>query len=205
MSDLYAKNAERYDETWHTYLRNTVKAVLPEISVHPGASILDFGCGTGEVLFRYMHSQTSKKHPFITGYDPSPEMLKKAQEKIEALDPELQKRITLTTSIPRKGGYECIICTNVLHYFKQPEKKISYFYELLQQKGTLILLDFSKESFMPKRFEWLLRMIDRQHIRTYLPHEAKVLLEDGGFETILEKRIPLDTWWNGFLLVGKKR
>lgn len=201
MRSLYSTQADTYDSKWETYLKNTVAAVVPELKKIPSCKyILDYGCGTGEILFRYMHSQTGKQVPEVTGYDPSRFMLEQAREKIELLAPDIQKKITLTTTIPKQRKYSFILCTNVLHYFTDPEKVLEYFYTYLEPKGTVLIMDYSKESFLLKHFERGVRMFDTQHVRAYLPHEEKVLIEDCGFEIIDEKNLLLDTFWKGFFL-----
>lgn len=206
MLSPYTTRAHTYDSYWARYTQKTVEIVLPELKkmCYP-ASILDYGCGTGEVLFRFMHSVTAKRIPTMVGYDPSKEMLAQAREKVEILAPEVQEKIKLTTSIPKETLFKCIVCTNVLHYFKKPEKELTYFYSRLEPKGTLLLLDYSKDSILPKRFERMIRLFDPHHIRAYLPHEAKVMVEDASFEIVKEETVQLDTWWKGFFFVARKR
>ncbi|MFQ6115319.1 MAG: corrinoid protein-associated methyltransferase CpaM [bacterium] len=86
MSYVYMKVLEsapkRYDRGVSVLTLKQLKKIqqkIVEICVHPGAKVLDIGCGTGSLAVMAAH-----KGATVVGIDISPEMLDIANEKIVA-------------------------------------------------------------------------------------------------------------------------
>jgi len=92
----------------NVFTKNTVREVdflLEEISLQPGTSILDVGCGTGR------HSiELAKRGYSVTGLDLSSEMLARAADaaKAASVDVDWIRADATRFTLPRK--YDCAVC-----------------------------------------------------------------------------------------------
>jgi ubiquinone/menaquinone biosynthesis C-methylase UbiE len=78
--EFFKKHASIYDE--NVFTKNTLQEIdflLGELEIHPGASILDVGCGTGRHAV-----ELAKRGYLVTGVDFSTEMLSRAKDKAKA-------------------------------------------------------------------------------------------------------------------------
>ena len=92
----------------NVFTKNTVREVdflLEELSLQPGDSILDVGCGTGR------HSiELARRGYAVTGLDLSSEMLAKAADKASAAGVNVDWIHADATQFILPGKYDCVIC-----------------------------------------------------------------------------------------------
>lgn len=92
----------------NVFTKNTVLEVdflLEELSLQPGDSILDVGCGTGR------HSiELAKRGYAVTGIDLSSEMLAKAADTAKAASVNVDWIHADATRFTLPGRYDCSIC-----------------------------------------------------------------------------------------------
>lgn len=99
----------------------------------PGGSILDFGCGSGEIA-RHLAGQRWR----VTGCDITPEMIAaaRANDKTNSVQWKLLERDVLPFSTPQFDG---IIASSVLEYADDPGATINALSRALNPGGVLIV------------------------------------------------------------------
>lgn len=99
MDRMYRHQRYFYDLTRKYYLLGRDK-LIAEMNVQPGENALEVGCGTGRNLIKL-----AQKHPSANfyGLDASSEMLRTAQEKIDAKN---TKNIRLETALADTFSYQ---------------------------------------------------------------------------------------------------
>ncbi|WP_139376908.1 class I SAM-dependent DNA methyltransferase [Halobacillus salinus] len=114
---------------WQSYTREMINAYLPGAS-----SILDLGCGTGEIT-RRLHEDGFR----VTGVDLSSDMLTIAQQKSPASIQWLHQDIT---NLEGLTGYDCVVSyCDVLNYLVDPEQVTQAFanaFEALRPQGLFL-------------------------------------------------------------------
>ncbi len=128
-----------------------------------GSPILDVGCGTGRVLLHLAQEEYA-----VHGIDDSKEMLKRLQNKLDAL-PHLKEFITYTQgdvlTYEDETRYKLVLLTyNVLMHFHTEEKQIQLLqrmHALLDEDGLMVLdLPNAGETFATQETDALL--LDRR-------------------------------------------
>lgn len=133
-------------------------------------SVLDLGCGPGNITFRFAE-QSSQCH--IIGIDGSAEMLRIAHERLKLL-PEISRRIHFQQSvIPHDplpaGPYNVIISNSFLHHLHRPE----ILWALLNRhanKGCKILI---MDLFRPETTQQARSLVEQ-----YASVEPEILQQD---------------------------
>lgn len=200
MTSNYYKNiADFYDQRWKRYTDNTLDKV---IRYFPDALenkvMLDFGCGTGELLKRLL-----TVHPDLTqviGYDPVEEMLQQAQDKIQQFPEHTRKKVKLQNHKNFETRFDIIVSTSVLHYLAQPHLELSNLKSVLQKNGLLILLDYTKKGLLAKYFEWVIKRIDAMHHKAYHPHQIREMVGSAGFKINKSEEFDITLLWKGIII-----
>lgn len=111
-------------------------AVLDAISPQEGDSILDAGCGTGNLL-SLMCAQ--KKQLRLYGIDLSASMLNRARKKLEWKDEVHLMQTSLDAALPFEDGYfNRVVSVNVLYAVPRPLHTLQEFFRVLKCGGTLV-------------------------------------------------------------------
>ena len=121
-----------------------------------GDSLLDFGCGAGELLVHY-----AERYRYIIGVDFSESMLEKAQQRIDAA--KLDERVTLMQGNDRtvwqqiQGRFDRISASGVVQYLEkeQLDSFIENALEFLNQKGKIALFEIVDPRLVPLFFAGL--------------------------------------------------
>lgn len=196
--DYYQKVADSYDRQWKTYTDKTLSQVdkyLPDLT---GMTILDHGCGTGELIWKMLtHSPGLAQ---VIGYDPSAAMLQQAENKLRLLPDDLQQKTSLQCENKYDTSFDLIVSTSVLHYLPKPQAVLTHWRSLLQPGGPVILLDYSKAGWLPRYFEWAIRLIDQAHHQAYCPAQARTMIEGAGFEIDRSETFMINHFWQGFII-----
>lgn len=196
--DYYQRVADSYDQQWKAYSNQTLSRVgkyLPDLT---DKTILDHGCGTGELIWRMLASNPRLAQ--VIGYDPSPAMRRQARNKLRLLPDELQQKASLQNEDEYDTHFDLIVSTSVLHYLQNPETTLARWRSLLQPDGMMILLDYSKAGWLPRYFEWAIRWIDRAHHQAYYQVQAQTMIEGAGFDIDRNETFTINHFWQGFII-----
>lgn len=200
MFDHYYKNiASLYDRRWKHYTDNTLDKV---IQYFPDAlenkTILDFGCGTGELIKRLLVANPDLAQ--VTGYDLTEEMLQQAQKKIQQFPEHISRKVKLQDHKDFETRFDIIVSTSVFHYLPQPHAELINLKSLLQKDGFLILLDYTKNGLLAKYFEWVIKRVDAMHQKAYAPHQIREMVESAGFNINKSEEFKITPLWRGAMI-----
>ena len=200
--DYYKAKAKDYDKLWEQYTAATLSKAMTCLPTSlNGLQILDYGCGTGELLSKLI--EYDPNFGKLVGYDPSDEMLQQAERKLEKVDAEIRKKIELFNSINFSNKFDLITTTNAFHYFEDPEEVLLFFRENLKKQGLLIIVDYTKESFPAKYFEWFIKFMDKAHQRAFYEEEITKLVGNAGFDLISAEKFQISQLWKGASVKAK--
>ena len=197
-NDYYKHVADTYDRQWKTYTDKTLGKASDYLPDLTGKVLLDHGCGTGELIWKMLVSNSGLVQ--VVGYDPSEEMLQQARHKLHLLPDDLQQKVELQHDDQYSTKFDLIVSTSVLHYLPQPEMTLKRWRSLLRPEGAIILLDYSKNGWLPRYFEWAIRLIDQAHHRAYYLAQAEAMVERAGFSIDGHEAFTISSFWQGFII-----
>ena len=197
-NDYYKHVADTYDRQWKTYTDKTLGKVSDYLPDLTGKVLLDHGCGTGELIWKMLVSNSGLVQ--VVGYDPSEEMLQQARNKLQLLPKDLQNKVCWQHEDQYETKFNLIVSTSVLHYLPQPQATLERWRSLLRPEGAIILLDYSKNGWLPRYFEWAIRLVDQAHHRAYYLAQAEAMVERAGFSIDSHEAFTISSFWQGFII-----
>ena len=135
---LYAVSAPFYDLTRKPFLKGREEA-LAACAVRPGESVLEVGCGTGEMLVHL--ARACGEGGRAVGVDLSPQMLARARRKLPARVPVL---LAEAERLPFARAFGCILYSYSLSVLEDWRASLSLSLGCLAEGGRLVVLDFGK-------------------------------------------------------------
>lgn len=169
-------SAAGYDQSSDMGIRPALLAsILERLTNFPQPdSILDVGCGTGELLFQLKpHMDTS-----LAGLDLSSKMLEVARKKLGS---NADLRQGDAESLPWQASqFDLVFCTLSFHHYPQPIQALTEIRRVLKPGGTLILADIS----MPAIVNLILPLLSTGDRHFYSKAEMFRLLTQAGFIAI---------------------
>jgi demethylmenaquinone methyltransferase/2-methoxy-6-polyprenyl-1,4-benzoquinol methylase len=111
-----------------------LSAGLDELGVGPGESVVDVGCGTGNLTKALLQKVSPGGR--IVAVDFSPEMVSQAKAKVS--DPQVEWHVTDVTDIPAEDeSMDRVICFSVWPHFDDPAAAVRELRRLLGPSGKL--------------------------------------------------------------------
>jgi ubiquinone/menaquinone biosynthesis C-methylase UbiE len=112
--------------------------------IKPGDSVLDVGCGTGEVtLLAKMRAKDGK----VFGIDPAPEMITVARNKAARKRLEIDFRVGVIESLPfPDASIDVVTSSLMMHHLPESLKVrgLAEIYRVLKRGGRLLIADFMR-------------------------------------------------------------
>ncbi|HEM55248.1 MAG TPA: class I SAM-dependent methyltransferase [Thermodesulfobium narugense] len=121
-------DAENYDKKVG-FVSEFGKEVLQLLSPIPGESILDLGCGTGDLTYEIFKFGAEP-----IGIDCSPAMIERARKKY----PEIQFFVDLAESFRLKSQVDAVFSNAALHWVKKASLAIESIYLALKEGGRFV-------------------------------------------------------------------
>lgn len=166
-----AKNYDIYKRRNLFFYYSILKRLIKNnVNVHGDSSILDYGCGTGEIL-NYLSPKIG------VGYDPSIEMVKIASKKFNK-----KKNLKFVNSISAiKGKFDYIILSDVVEHIPDIYLELKRIKKFMS-KSTKLIITFvdSTWDFFPQILERLnLKMPEGPHTRVSVKEMIKTARKVG--------------------------
>jgi ubiquinone/menaquinone biosynthesis C-methylase UbiE len=120
------------------------KLTVDNALIKPGDSVLDVGCGTGEVTIL---AKTRAKHGNVYGVDPAPEMITVARKKAARKKLDIDFRVGVIEALPFSDGSIDVVTSSLMMHHLPEDLKIrglSEIYRVLKPGGRLLIADFMR-------------------------------------------------------------
>ena len=114
--------------------------------VKSGDSVLDVGCGTGEVT---LLAKTQARDGKVYGIDPAPEMIAVARRKATRKGLEVDFRVGVIEALPfPDSSFDVVTSSLMMHHLPEGLKVrgLSEVYRILKPGGCLLIADFMRPS-----------------------------------------------------------
>ena len=120
------------------------KLTVDNALIKPSDSVLDVGCGTGEVT---LLAKTRAKNGKVYGIDPAPEMITVARKKAARKGLDIDFRVGVIEALPfPDGSIEVVTSSLMMHHLPEDLKVrgIAEIYRVLKPGGRLLVADFMR-------------------------------------------------------------
>ncbi|MGH7558720.1 MAG: class I SAM-dependent methyltransferase [Gemmatimonadota bacterium] len=201
----YDRQAEVYDRRWAAYVEGSVRETLRRTDLREDDAILDVGCGTGALLEAVAARVPGAR---LVGIDLSPAMLAVASRK-------LGDRATLVAaeaeSLPFPDhSFDLVLSSSALHYWPDPSAGLAEIARVLEPRGRVVITDWCDDYLACRIVDFLLRILEPAHHRTYGAKACERLLREAGFSEIRVERYRIGRLWGlmtatGIREVGRSR
>lgn len=164
--------------------RRLRKMTVDQALIQPGDSVLDVGCGTGDVT---LLAKQRAKHGKVYGIDPAPEMIAVARKKAPRKGLEIDFRMGEIESLPfSDASMDVVTSSLMMHHLPESLKVqgLAEIYRVLRPGGRLLIADFLRPtgSFL----NHLYIAFTRHHGLRKGIEDLKPLLENAGFSQITQ-------------------
>jgi ubiquinone/menaquinone biosynthesis C-methylase UbiE len=156
---LYADGEERFGFfAAHLYnfsqiipvFRRYNKFVLGDLQSFQAGTIMDVGCGTGNLLILYSKLNSSAEN---IGIDPSKDMIGIASKRAKSVGVSQKTRFLQGSSrlIPVDNKFDIIYASMSFHHWSQKTESISYLMKFLKPKGILNIYEMLPQTAFLKK------------------------------------------------------
>jgi ubiquinone/menaquinone biosynthesis C-methylase UbiE len=124
--------------------RRLRKTTVAQALIKPGDSVLDVGCGTGEVT---LAAKARTQHGNVYGIDPAPEMIAVARNKAARKKLDIDFRVEVIESLPfPDSSIDVVTSSLMMHHLPDDLKArgLAEIYRVLKPGGRLLIADFMR-------------------------------------------------------------
>lgn len=160
------------------------KTTVDQALIEPGDSVLDVGCGTGEVT---LLAKTRAKNGQVYGIDPAPEMISVARKKAARKGLDIDFRVSVIEALPFPDSSIDVVTSSLMMHHLPEDLKVrglTEIYRVLKPGGRLLIADFMRPTgtFLNHLF-----IIFTRHQRLQKGIEdLQALLRNAGFQQIIQ-------------------
>ncbi|MBW3596472.1 MAG: class I SAM-dependent methyltransferase [Planctomycetes bacterium] len=151
-SKLYYQLAGCYESVFSAFIRERIQSAIRSLAIPSGAQVLEVGVGTGVSLPAY------PKHADVTAIDLSPEMLERAQRKVERHDwrhVRLREMDALNLEYPDEH-FDYVLSFHVISVVPDSERMMQEMVRVAKPEGTIVLINHFRS-----RLPWVASVVDR--------------------------------------------
>lgn len=178
----FNKIAAGYDQSWDgKWSALMYDDVLNRIDEQPFQTMLDVGCGTGNLLSKVIQQYEDVK---VSGIDFSPKMLNIAAEN---LGDYAELRLGDAEDLPwPDNSFDLLVCNSSFHHYPEPLKVLMEMRRVLKSNGRVIIAD----PWWSRTIRFLINIYLRTplnmegDVRIYSQQEYRWLLSRTGFQSI---------------------
>jgi len=166
--------------------RRLRKMTVDQALIKPSDSVLDVGCGTGEVT---LLAKIRVKQGSVYGIDPAPEMIAVARKKASRKGLEIDFRVGVIEALPfPDSSIDVVTSSLMMHHLPQDlkERGLVEIYRVLKPGGRLLIADFMRPtgSFLNHLFIAFTR---HQRLQKGI-EDLQTLLKEAGFSQITQAK-----------------
>lgn len=178
--------AEKFDDndpSVYNLCRKDYPDVLEEVQKEPFQSLLDAGCGTGEMLHLFSQDCPDKQ---FTGIDLSENMIKVAKQK--GLQ-DVNFVVGDCEELPfMENSFDVVTCSMSFHHYPNPERFFESLRRVLTPGGRFILRDMASSN---KAMMWIINHIEmpmcnkvfkKGDVHCYTREDIQKLCEKSGLQ-----------------------
>ena len=185
---VWEKLAKKYDRLWvqRVSLGPTRQQVLRRIAGVGAESLIDLGCGTGQLLH-----ELSVRHPEmrLAGIDKAPAMIGQCGEK--RIPAEFYCRELPCDSLALEG-FDAAVCCHSFPYYRDKPGARAQIHGLLRSDGTAIFVQASGNNLYDRIALWFTEKTAEK--AEYLSHREFAALVEGRF-AITERFTIRERWF----------
>jgi GT2 family glycosyltransferase/tetratricopeptide (TPR) repeat protein/2-polyprenyl-3-methyl-5-hydroxy-6-metoxy-1,4-benzoquinol methylase len=167
-----------FDPSYFDHARPEVAELVPK-----GARrILDVGCGAG----RLGELLKTRQGAHVTGIEMNPRAAEAARSRVDEV---ILGDVESAEVAPGEGGFDCVVCADVLEHLRKPERLLSRIGKWLALGGSLVasVPNARHHSVIGGLLEgnWTYQaagLLDRTHLRFFTRREIEKLFYRAGFE-----------------------
>lgn len=201
MRQQYNRMARIYDRVWSRYISQSLSLLKDWAELDSTRTVLDVACGTGTferlVLLEYPNQE-------ITGIDLSEKMLEIAEEKCRDY-PNVSFQIASVTALPfGDRTFDTVISASAFHYFESPSAALLEMKRVLKPEGELMILDWCKDDWLCRIYDFVLQRFDSAHEQCYTQAEFHHLLNETGFQIRRATRFRIGLAWELMIATATK-
>jgi ubiquinone/menaquinone biosynthesis C-methylase UbiE len=164
--------------------RRLRKTTVDQALIKPGDSVLDVGCGTGEVT---LLAKTRAADGKVYGIDPAPEMIAVARSKAARKKLEIDFRVGVIEALPFPDSSIDVVTSSLMMHHLPEDLKVrglAEIYRVLKPGGRLLIADFMRPtgSFLNHLFIAFTR---HQRLQKGI-EDMQGLLRNAGFDQLTQ-------------------
>jgi len=164
--------------------RRLRKMTVDQALIKPGDSVLDVGCGTGEVT---LLAKTRAKDGKVYGIDPAPEMITVSRRKAARKRLDIDFRMGVIEALPFPDASMDVVTSSLMMHHLPNDLKVrglAEIYRVLKLGGRLLIADFMRPtgSFLNHLF---IAFTNHRGLKSGI-EDLQKLLKETGFSQIVK-------------------
>lgn len=186
----FDKWSEDYDHgSWSWYFRKSYIAALEIANNHidlRNKTVVDLGCGTGELSMLLSNTQKTKK---VYGIDISSQMINKANKKLQNTNSNVEFICSSASDIPlNNSSTDVIFLLNSLHHHHDPTQTLKEFSRVLKPGGVGIVLDPHRDGLLGFLWSNVIKVLFNEfYVDYYTSKQIAKFAKNSGMEILEQK------------------
>jgi ubiquinone/menaquinone biosynthesis C-methylase UbiE len=198
----YDRLAAIYDQRWLAYIDSTLGFLKNYMQVTGDESILNVGCGTGELERLLLADHPQLK---LVGVDISAEMLAIARSKF--LDnPQVELINASAIALPfANQSFDLVVTASALHYFDNPVIALGEMNRVLKPTGRLIVMDWCRDYWYCQVLDLVLKLVETGYKSAYTQTELNNFLDQVGLIGSNPQKFTVPPLWGMMAVTGNPK